>query len=816
MAIRPQTPPPYHPDIELVDPPLDYKVHEETFKQGRAKQSSRILIHLENKRPPDTIGNKAMSLWYLRKHGFRVPDTHVLTWEAYLGYQKDPKEILENIKTQLEQTLDQDQNYAVRSSADIEDSPDHSYAGQFTSVLDVRGADQVLKAVQEVWNETQTERVRSYTNKAQNGPVRIRMAVIIQKMVCPLVSGVSFSINPITSLDEITVEAVPGRGDQLVQEGITPLRWVMKWGKWIEQPESTEVSLELVRQVSTQTQKISKTFKREVDLEWVFDGKDLYWVQMRDITAVARADIYSNKIAKEMTPGMLKPLNWSVVVPIKSGVVLNMITQVIGPNDLTAAGLLKAFHFRTYHNLGAFGRIFDSLGMPRESLEIMMGVAPEGAGKPKFRPSLRFIRLLPRIHRFAWDKWMFAKRAEPEFLKLESELKKYPLSPPPDYDERKLISMIDEIVHLNRAAAYHSMVTIILMQIYNAVFRSHLKKLHINPDDFDLTEGLRELKNYDPNEQLAALHQNYLALDGSLQEAIRCSDYQAFQAIPGIDDFRQQVERFLEQFGHMSDRTTAIDSIPWRETPDLILDLIVDFQKPEHTGTQKLHFQDLPHKGIPGMMLNTFYQKARRFRLLREMYSSLYTYTIVLLRAYYCAVSERLVERGLLSEREDIHFLYDEEIRAYISGAADGMNFKDQAIQRKHEMERCKDAILPQVIYGNEPPPVIVQSGKKLTGTPTSRGYYTGKTRVVRGIGDFKKLVPGDVLVIPHSDVGWLPLFARAGAVIAESGGMLSHSSIVAREYGIPAVVSVSGALQLSDDMLVSIDGYKGEVHIHD
>jgi pyruvate,water dikinase len=87
---------------------------------------------------------------------------------------------------------------------------------------------------------------------------------------------------------------------------------------------------------------------------------------------------------------------------------------------------------------------------------------------------------------------------------------------------------------------------------------------------------------------------------------------------------------------------------------------------------------------------------------------------------------------------------------------------------------------------------------------------------VVRGIGDFKKLVPGDVLVIPYSDVGWLPLFARAGAVIAESGGMLSHSSIVAREYGIPAVVSVSGALQLSDDMLVSIDGYRGEVHIHD
>ena len=89
--------------------------------------------------------------------------------------------------------------------------------------------------------------------------------------------------------------------------------------------------------------------------------KELYWVQMRDITAVTRADVYSNKIAREMTSGMLKPLNWSVVVPIKSGVVLNIITQVIGKNDLTTDGLLKAFHFRTYHNLRILsGRIFDS------------------------------------------------------------------------------------------------------------------------------------------------------------------------------------------------------------------------------------------------------------------------------------------------------------------------------------------------------------------------------------------------------------------------------------------------------------------------
>ncbi len=86
---------------------------------------------------------------------------------------------------------------------------------------------------------------------------------------------------------------------------------------------------------------------------------------------------------------------------------------------------------------------------------------------------------------------------------------------------------------------------------------------------------------------------------------------------------------------------------------------------------------------------------------------------------------------------------------------------------------------------------------------------------MVRGIRDFNKVKQGDVLVIPYSEVGWTPLFARASAVIAESGGMLSHSSIIAREYNIPAVVSVAGATRLPDETLVMVNGHTGEVIIH-
>ena len=119
-----------------------------------------------------------------------------------------------------------------------------------------------------------------------------------------------------------------------------------------------------------------------------------------------------------------------------------------------------------------------------------------------------------------------------------------------------------------------------------------------------------------------------------------------------------------------------------------------------------------------------------------------------------------------------------------------------------------------QESFGYLPEPVVDEIAR-LSGIPASRGVYTGRARVIRSLSEFNKMEPGDVLVIPYSDVGWTPLFARAGGVIAESGGLLSHSSIIAREYHIPAVVSVADATLLQDNTLVTVDGFKGEILIH-
>jgi pyruvate,water dikinase len=132
---------------------------------------------------------------------------------------------------------------------------------------------------------------------------------------------------------------------------------------------------------------------------------------------------------------------------------------------------------------------------------------------------------------------------------------------------------------------------------------------------------------------------------------------------------------------------------------------------------------------------------------------------------------------------------------------------------RREEIDSLRDVAMPEVIYGDDFVPVKIDFAAGVArGIPTSRGHHRGTLRVVTDTTEFAKVNPGDVIAIPYSDVGWTPLFARAGAVVAEAGGMLSHSSIVAREFRIPCVVSVAGATRLPDGATVTVDGYAGTV----
>jgi phosphohistidine swiveling domain-containing protein len=772
-----------------------------------------MIIALEEAKRHKELGNKTQMLYFLQKKGFRVPVTLVCTPEAYTRYLEDQVDLVEELRAELVRTIDPDKQYAVRSSASLEDQSEFSFAGQFKSVLHIQGVDNVLQAIWSIWATAHSANVQSYLERHRVGPAEFKMAIVIQEMVPPQVSGVAFSKNPVTGLDEAVVEAIAGSGEALMKEGATPLRWVNKWGLWVKKPvQEGEIPFELIEQVVAETKVIAKQYGRPVDLEWVSDGRSVTWVQLREITS-PDINLYSSRISAEFFPGLIKPLVWSVNVPLVNGAWVRLFTELIGPNDINPHDLAKSFYYRAYFNMGAVGRIFELLGFPRESLELMMGIEDVGPDKPRFKPSAKTYAYLPRMLLFALRKLGFGRQVERFVPAARERYRIFAIDD--DLEVSQLIREIDRLYALNQETAYFNIVTPLLMQLYGALLRGQLARLGMPFESLDLTEGMEELQEYNPNVHLAGLNRRFRELDGQTRERIQAGDYAQFCALPGIGLLQQEVEQFIAQFGHLSDSGNDFSSVPWRENPDLVLAMITSFRQVDVPSSGRHTWTQLEIAPLRRLLLGPLYQSARRYQLYREMLSSLYTYGYGLFRVYFLALGAQLEARGWIESKEDVFYLYLDELQE-VEANGQGAALRTKVAERKQEIERCAGLTPPTVIYGDEEVRLVSDSPHRLEGTPTSGGYYTGPVKVLKGMSDFSKMEPGDVLVIPFSDVGWTPLFAKAGAVVAESGGILSHSSIVAREYGIPAVVSVPNACQLQDGTLVTVDGFQGVVSIQE
>jgi phosphoenolpyruvate synthase/pyruvate phosphate dikinase len=773
------------------------------------------LVSLNSRRIPKSIGNKAINLRRLAEIGLHIPGTHVVVWDAYRRYMDDDIKLVSELQNELARKLDPGAVYAVRSSANIEDSFEQSFAGQFKSVLNMRGIDNIFQAVWSVWATTTSQNVQSYLEKHGINSHGLFMGVIIQQMIQPVFAGVALSRNPVTGADEVVVEAVQGSGEALVQTGVTPYRWINKWGTYIQKPENELLPPSLIDQVVKETRIVAEKLKSHVDLEWVYDGTDLYWLQVREITTLNRHNVYSNHLAKEMLPGMVKPLIGSVNIPLVCSMWVRLVTEMVGNTGIKPEDLAKPFYYRVYFNMGTLGRIFQEIGMPADSVETLMGVTPPGATKPSMKPTPKTLLRLPNLALFFLDKWFFEKKMRKALEQIQGQFTAIDYRRASQLNASQLLEETDKLFNIVQNAAYYNIVGPLLMMMYNRVLQNQLKKIGVDFSQLDLVAELPDLNDYDPNFFLFTLHEKFLSLEPNTRETILRSSYADFLKLPGINTFQQEVNSFLERFGHFSDSGNDFSARPWRESPEVVLGLITNFMGTSIHPKGKVKFSELNIKGSQRRKLTFFIRRALRFRLLREQISSTYTYGYGLFRYYYLALGEHMVRQGLLDEAQDIFFLHAEEVRQLVTGQHPDMDARKIVSNHKEDMQRFENITLPSVIYGDDPPPIEDPTLNKLIGVPTSIGHYTGPVTVVRGIMDFNKVRQGDVLVIPYSDVGWAPLFARAGAVVAESGGLLSHSSIVAREYNIPAVVSVEGATQLRDQTLVTVNGHNGEVLVH-
>ncbi len=779
--------------------------------------AANYIVKLTDCTTHSPIGNKARSLLFLEKAKYKIPETYICTWDAYKCFLSHPAETKKAVCDSFLKIANKNKAYAVRSSSNLEDSQHNSYAGLFTTVLNVQGAHAFMDAIESIWATANSSAVSLYANKMNVlGKDDSLMAVIIQDMIPSEYSGVVFTQNPLTGEAETIIEAVSGSGDKLVQGGVTPSRWIINRGEYVEEPNNSTIPRKIIDQVLAKSMKISKLYGKPLDLEWAFSNGTIYWLQMREITSLQTIDIYTNQFSKEFLPGMIKPLVWSIKVPIINGAWIKMLTEIIGPNDLDVHRLAKAFYHRAYFNTGVIESIFEKIGFSNKTLNTLIISDNNISKKLIYRPGFKSLKFLPRISIFILNKIGFSKKAD-RFLKaVEKKIKDFSSADAGQLTDKQILNEIEKLLTLTRDISYYYLVSPFIVYGLTYLLRLFFAKKGLDVEALADSENTKELEPFDPNIHLEKLSRKFSELDCIQQQKIKNIPYNDFLKLEGIAGFKSEMLNFLKRFGHVSDSGNDFSYPPWRETPSLILKLVTNHEKrivpPTHQDVDTL--KDISF--FKKKLLKIILKKLQRSRITKEKVSYLYTYTYGMLRDLFLAMGFLFKQKDFIETSEDIFFMNYDEIKETVRTGIFSALTNKEVFKRKQEISQYKNMELPNTIYGDQEPPVGLLRKGSFDGVATSRGYYCGRVKVIKGISEYNKIAQGDILVIPYSDIGLAPLFSKAGAIISESGGMLSHCSIIAREYKIPAVTSVEGACSLPDNTLVTVDGYKGEAIIHE
>lgn len=773
-------------DLNLPSPETDAK-SQAVFTYLRGKHS---ILSLDDQLNPSVVGDKAATLSQIKRWGYPVPKGWVIS------PVDDPQELMAIVQPSNLSPV------VVRSSAIGEDSQQASAAGQYITILNVTTSEQLIDAIAQVQASYNHPCAVQY--RRDHGLPDMAMAVVVQQQIPSVYSGVAFSRDPISQQgDAIVIEALPGSPTQVVSGKVTPEQYrafvvetdnvtsVQVVGEM--SGREVEVPQALIKQVAYLVRQLEKEYHGlPQDMEWSYDGENIWVLQSRPITTLL--PIWTRKIAAEVIPGVIHPLTWSINRPLTCGVWGDIFTVVLGDRswglDFTATATLH--YSRAYFNASLLGEIFLRMGLPPESLEFLTRGAK--MSKPPLKSTWEnlpgLMRLLKRELSLETD---FKRDYSQKFLPGLSELAHEPIE---KLTAAQLLERIDSILELLRSTTYYSILVPLSVAFRQAIFR--VKDENIDQSIAPEVAALRSLT------ALAAQAQQILPdckPDQVLAELAKTAQGQQI-----IHDLHQ----FLEDYGYLSDVGTNIAVPTWKENPQPIKDLFVQLLQNRAQTDKPVKLR----KRKPRLVQRRVDIKGR----VTEIYSRL----LAELRWRFVALEQSCLKSGLIHQSGDIFFLELNEVRRLVAGddielredLSEIVEFRRWQFQQDSQLNQ-----IPLLVYGHLPPhplpPSSIYSDQVLHGIPASHGQAEGRIKVVRDLQQLPEIDRHTILVVPYTDSGWAPLLVRAGGLISEAGGRLSHGAIVAREYGIPAIMDVHNATwRLKDGQRVRIDGSRGIIEL--
>ena len=802
-------------------------------------------------------GGKAANLGKLLRWGFPVPPGIVVTTVAYDAVvdRNDLGEAISEvsqpdgpavIRAGFEQaTLPPDLEHAilsayrklgggavaVRSSATAEDLPEAAFAGQQETFLGINDETALLDAVRRCWASLWSDRAIAYRAHHGMANISVKLAVIVQQMVPAEIAGVLFTANPITGArDETVIESSTGLGEALVSGLITPDQFMLRHarGRWqiVKRhlgPRELEVRQragdgtepiigatamapalpdDTLLQLARMGDSIARRFGQPQDIEWAWADGQLSILQSRPITALPAPPPKRSRLGPprfgadylQIRPYPLDTTTW--------------MAAVMGalPRMLPLDGIMPAFEDMVVEDDGVVERYADWDGF---RLTPRLLLAP--------------VRLASLARRYDPADWRDDDLLAAYFDKVRAlaarDVRALAWSQLLDLD-REAMSLPPELMEVRHRYLPRGILAL-------GALRLLLQPLGLADRFSTLLSGVDNL-TLRANRALESLAAE-IRRDPQLAAAFRDHDSHAIRDVlrataPG-HAFLRRFDEFLDTYGHRETGSPLLVSQPtWKDTPETVLSILKGLARAEPPARHKQPaWESARDEALSHPLLRLpaarsafldLLTQARRFSAFREDTHYAMTMPMPVLRHALIEMGRRLTDAGILASPEDVfHLRFDELERladVWPPPPALADELRTTAQRRAKRREALADTPLMDLTAVT---PAGSAGDALVTGTPGSPGIAEGPVRVVRDPAAFGSLLPGDVLVAPYTNPSWTPLFGRAAAVVVDTGAAMSHAAIVAREYGLPAVMGAGGAIRrLSDGQWVRVDGARGLV----
>ena len=757
-----------------------------------------------------------------------------------------PPDIAEDIKAAY--VILRHSPVAVRSSATSEDLPEASFAGQQESYLNVIGDAHLLESIKQCWASLWTPRSINYRARQGIDNSSVSMAVLVQEMIPAEVAGVMFTANPLKKdSSEIVINASYGLGEAIVSGSITPDMFIMdkqslrilkyeiqskevmavsnhQGGIEISQVGSKKKNISSLSEADIAKlgmlgKRVEEVFSSSQDIEWAYSHEQFFLLQSRPIT--------SRQAVKDS-----RSLRYNRIQKLILGFLFDYFP-------------IPPYHFDRSLLLGLIDKGFqygEAFGLAAPKAADVCRIEPDG--------SLRLHPILPRLtwrtlpifirgvvralQSLRQDPNIWAEERFPRIAQHIDSLQKRDVVCMTDEEVLAFVQQAmsirdDEIVDARMDYFFGGWIAMgtlpFVLRVINGKQSGELYYKLLSGLDHPTASMNNQLR------KLTRLASSLPDVHIIFERAVSSTTWSELEATAQGAIFLQEVRLFLDRFGARTETLIATPSIPaWEDKPNTVLSLVAGMlneskslrdnpaESQDHQFEETYTYVLKSAKNFPfrvlgiHRLLGFLIPKCRAMVRERDWVIFGYDLSARPLRRGMQEIARRLVERGILAELNDVRFLSLEE--AYVSLIHQQTTHyinQIRLIVRQRKLARVNT-------LASWKPPVSIQADVKagdviLQGTAASPGIVSGTARVILSEDEFSKLKAGELLVCRSTNPAWTPLFSIASGVVADVGGPLSHAAIVAREYGIPAVLGTQHATSLMmNDEIYTVDGTNGKV----